>query len=103
MEEYREAYAYTIQLARRFHIAHPAADALADINRTLRRTALVLTRDPYFFGLPPCGQTVYRPPPAPPVSGRVTADEANNSRGLARTLSRIAPRRVPPRLQNHGS
>lgn len=63
-------YGYIIELQRRFHISTPAWEVLDSIKAALRAAALQLTNDPYFFGLPPSGQTAYQPPPAPPVSGR---------------------------------
>jgi hypothetical protein len=72
LAELAGAYAYVIQLQRRFHIAHPAYGVLQAVNEALRAAALELTHDPHFFGLGLASQVGSRPepPPAPPVPGR---------------------------------
>jgi hypothetical protein len=70
LEPLRSAETYVLDLKRRFHIATPAYTRLEAIREALRAAALELTKDPHFFGLPPPGQSVYQPPPAPPVPGQ---------------------------------
>lgn len=62
---------YLLSLQRRFYVSTPAYQVLGDIRAAMRAAALLLTNDPHFFGLPPSGQSVYQPPPAPPVPGRL--------------------------------
>lgn len=67
MAELVAADQYVLSLQRRFYISTPAYQVLAEVRAALRAAALHLTNDPHFFGLPPTGQSAYRPPPAPPA------------------------------------
>jgi hypothetical protein len=71
LEPLRAQYQYLIDLKRRFHVSTPAYRDLEVITEAMRVAATHLTRDPHFFGLPPAGQSVYQPPPAPPVPGDI--------------------------------
>jgi hypothetical protein len=69
LERLRETYDYVLGLMRRFHPTSPAYPVLHAILTALHAAALELTRDPYFFGLAQGGQSLHRPPPAPPIPG----------------------------------
>ena len=70
LAELASAYAYVIQLQRRFHVSHPAHKVLAAINEALRTAALELANDPHFFGIGLASQGPRaEPPPAPPIPG----------------------------------